>query len=167
MIDLNATLIAQIINFLILVVILTKVAYKPLIKVLDDRKNKIAASMEQAEREKTAAEQLKREYQEQLMAARTQAQTIVEKAVRTAEQSKEEILAEARAEHARMLKTAQEEISRERERAFAQLRGEVVTLSMAAATKIIEKNLDEAAEAKLVANFIEKLDNEKIGGLPC
>lgn len=167
MIDLNATLIAQIINFLILVAILTKVAYKPLIKVLDDRKNQIAASLEQAEREKAAAEQIKRDYQEQLMTARTQAQSIVEKAVRTAEQSKEEILAEARAEHARMLKAAQEEISRERERAFAQLRGEVVALSMAAATKIIEKNLDETANARLVTDFIDKLDDKKIGGLPC
>ncbi|HEY3426454.1 MAG TPA: F0F1 ATP synthase subunit B [Negativicutes bacterium] len=167
MVEINATLIAQIINFLILVAILTKVAYKPLLKVLEDRKNAIAASIEAAESAKTAAEQLKREYQDQLIEARTQAQVIVEKAMKLAEQSKEEILEAAREENARLLKAAQEEIARERDRALAELRGEVVALSLAAATKIIGKNLDTDVNARLVADFIDKLDEQKIGGLPC
>jgi len=115
LVDINATLIAQIINFLILVAILTKVAYKPLMKVLEDRKNKIAESMESAEREKIAAAQLKSEYQDLLVEARTQAQAIVEKAMKLAEQSKDEILESAREENARLLKIAQEEIARERD----------------------------------------------------
>lgn len=167
MIDLNATLIAQIINFLILVAILTKVAYKPLMKTLEERQSKIAGSLETAENEKKAAEQLRREHQEQLNSARAQAQAIVEKAVKLAEESKEEILAEARAEHARMLKNARDEIAREQEKALAELRSEVVSLSMAAATKIIGANLDQQANSKLVSEFIDKLDEKKIGGLPC
>lgn len=167
MIDLNATLIAQIINFLILVAILTKVAYKPLLKILDDRKRKIADSIEFAEQERAAAEQLKVEYQQQLALARTEAQNIVEKAARLAEQTKEEILAQARAEHAKMVKAAQEEIDRERAKALSDLRSEVAALSIAAASKIIAKNIDAETNAKLVADFIEKLDDKKIGGLPC
>lgn len=167
MIDLNATLIAQIINFLILVVILTKVAYKPLMKALEERKERIAASIEQADRERNEAEQLKRDYQQQLAMARTEAQNIVEKATRLAEQTREEIVSAARAEHAKLLKEAQAEIARERQRALSELRSEVVALSMAAASKIIEKNMDTETNSELVANFIAKLDDKKIGGLPC
>lgn len=167
MIDLNATLIAQIINFLLLVVVLTKVAYKPLMKALQERQERIAASIDQADRAKTEAEQLKKEYQEQLARARAEAQSIVEKATRLAEQTKDEIIIAARAEHAKLLKEAQDEIARERQRALSELRGEVVTLSMAAAAKIIEKNLDSETNSKLVADFINKLDDKKIGGLPC
>lgn len=167
MIDLNATLIAQIINFLILVAVLSKVAYKPIMKALADRQERIESNIAQAEREKGEAEKLKREYQEQLALARAEAQNIVEKATRLAEVTKDEILVAARAEHAKMLKEAQEEINRERQKALSELRSEVVALSMAAATKIIEKNLDAEVNAKLVTDFIAKLDDKKIGGLPC
>lgn len=167
MVDLNATLIAQIINFLILVAILTKVAYKPLMKALADRQARIADDLASAEQEKTAAEQLKREYLEQLNEARNQAQLIVEKATKLAEQAKEEILQEARAENARMLKSAQEEIARERERAIKEIKAEVVTIAVAAAGKIVARNLDEQANAALVTDFIEKLGDKKMGGLPC
>ncbi|SDE64124.1 F0F1 ATP synthase subunit B [Sporomusa acidovorans] len=167
MVDLNATLIAQIINFLILVAILAKVAYKPLMQALADRQAKIAESLETAEQEKQAAEKLKQEYLAQLAEARTQAQAIVEKAAKLAEQTKEEMLKEAREESARLLKATQEEITREREHAIAELKGEVVTLAVAAASKIIAQNMDEQVNAKIVDEFINNLDGKKIGGLPC
>lgn len=167
MVDLNATLIAQIINFLILVAILTKVAYKPLMQALADRQAKIADSLETAEKEKQAAEKLRQEYLAQLTEARTQAQAIVDKAAKLAEQTKEEMLKEAREESARLLKATQDEIARERERAIAELKGEVVTLAVAAASKIIAQNMDETANAKIVDDFINNLDDKKIGGLPC
>jgi len=167
LVDLNATLIAQIINFLILVAILTKFAYKPLLKALADRQARIADSLETADKERSAAEQLKREYLEQLAQARTQAQAIVDKASKLAETTKDEILQEARTEHARLLKEAREEIVREQQRAIAELKNEVVSLSIAAATKIIGHNIDSAANAKLVTDFIDRLDNEKTGGLKC
>ncbi|HMM20882.1 MAG TPA: F0F1 ATP synthase subunit B [Selenomonadales bacterium] len=167
MVELNATLIAQIINFLILVAILAKVAYKPLMKALADRQARIEGNLATAEQERTAAAELKREYQEQLAQARTQAQAIVEKATKLAEQTKDEIIQEARAEHARLLKEAREEIARERERAIAELRGEVVSLSIAAATKIVGHNIDAATNSKLVTDFIDKLDADKMGGLKC
>lgn len=167
MIDINGTLLAQIVNFLILVAILAKYAYKPLMKGLADRQMQIMTTIQAAEKEQAEAAALKLEYQEQLASARTEAQAIVEKARKLAEESKEEILAEARAEHARLLKAAQEEIARERELAVAELKGEVVTLSLAAATKIIGHNLDAKANSKLVTEFIDQLDEKKLGGLSC
>ena len=167
MVELNGTLLAQIVNFLILVGILTKFAYKPLMQALEDRQKKVAASIDSAEQAQQEAEELKIGYQEKLSQARVQAQAIVEKAEKLAEEAKETILHEARVESARILKTAQEEVARERILALAQLKGEVVALSMAAATKIIEKNIDNEINANLVASFIEKLDAENTGGLPC
>lgn len=167
MVELNGTLLAQIFNFLILVGILTKFAYKPLMQALEERQKKITDNIESAERERQEAEEIKLGYQKQLADARAQAQAIVEKAEKLAEETKEEILKEARLESARILKTVQDEVARERELALAQLKGEVVALSMAAAAKIIEKNIDNEANATLVSSFIEKLDTQKIGGLPC
>lgn len=167
MVELNGTLIAQIVNFLILVGILTKFAYKPLMQALEERQNKITENIESAQREREEAEEIKLGYQKQLTDARAEAQAIVEKAEKLAEETKEEILKEARLESARILKTVQDEVARERELALAQLKGEVIALSMAAAAKIIEKNIDNEANANLVSSFIEKLDAEKIGGLPC
>ncbi len=165
MVELNATLIAQIINFLLLAYILKKFVFGKVLQAMSDRQARIVGNIESADRERAAAEELKREYQEQLAQARTQAQTIVEKATKLAEQAKDDILKEARAEHARLMKEAQEEIARERERAVAELRNEVVSLSIAAAGKVIGQNLDANANAKLVSDFINNLDGQKIGGV--
>jgi F-type H+-transporting ATPase subunit b len=165
LVELNATLIAQIINFLLLAYILKKFVFGKVLQAMGDRQARIVNSLETADRERTAAEELKREYQEQLAQARTQAQAIVEKATKLAEQAKDDILKEARAEHARLMKEAQEEIVRERERAVAEIRNEVVALSIAAAGKVIGQNLDANANAKLVSDFINKLDGQKIGGV--
>jgi F-type H+-transporting ATPase subunit b len=167
LVDLNGTLLAQIVNFLILLAILAKFAYKPLMQGLAERQQKIADNIDAAERERQEAEKLKLEYKEQLVEVRAKAQAIVEKAEKLAEENKEEILKAARAERDRILKSVQEEVARERELALAKLRGEVVALSMTAATKIVQQNMDTEINAKLVSDFIEKLDDQKIGGLPC
>lgn len=160
-------LLAQVVNFLILMFALAKFAYKPLMKILADRQTFINESLDNAKKEQEKAEKLKQEYQLQLADARNQAQAIIDKATRFAEQTKEEILNEARDEQARMLKAAQAEIVRKREIALGELKNEVVALSLAAAAKIIEKNLDYDTNSKLVNEFINKLDNQSTGGLPC
>ena len=76
MVNFNATLIAQVLNFLILVFILAKFAYKPLMKIMDDRKNKIAGDLAAAETAKTDAESIKAEYAAKLAAARQEAQPL-------------------------------------------------------------------------------------------
>jgi len=161
------TLVAQIVNFLILLFILKKYAYKPLLAAMADRKIRIANDLATAEKERLAAEQLRLEYQLQLQEARNQAQAIIDKALKTAELMKQEILDEARAEHAKMLKNAQLEIARQTESAMAGIRGEVVAMTVAAAAKLIARDMNSELNAKLVAEFIDQLDEQKIGGLPC
>ena len=161
------TLIAQVVNFLILVAILAKFAYKPLLKAMADRQARIANDLQSAEQERVAAQQLHKEYLDQMAQAKAQSQAILDKAVKTAESMKQEILEEARLENARLLKSAQDEIARQTELAIAGLREEVVTLSLAAAAKVIDKEMNSEANTKLVADFIEKWDEKKVGNLPC
>jgi F-type H+-transporting ATPase subunit b len=165
--EINATPIAQIINFLILVSALTYFAYKPLLKMLSDRQMTIQNNLDSAEQEKLEAAQLKKEYLDKLNDARSQAQVIVEKANKMAEQTKEEMLIQARAEREKILQAGHAEIERERYKTENELRNKVVSLSVAAAAKIIDKNMDEQTHAKLVDDFINDLDSEKIGELPC
>jgi F-type H+-transporting ATPase subunit b len=167
MVDINMTLVAQIFNFLILAAILTKFAYKPLMKVLKEREDQIAKSIESAEADELKAQELLKEYHDQLATARIQAQEIVDKAIKRAQEERAAHVKETKREIDQMRKAAQAEIVQERERAVAQLKGEVVALSMAAATKIIGSNIDTEANDRLIGEFIDKLDKDKMGGLPC
>lgn len=167
MIDINMTLIAQILNFLILAVILKAVAYKPIVKMLKAREDKIAESIQKADDDEAKAKAALKEYQDQLAGARIKAQEIVDKAMKRAQEERDAHVLETKKEIEQMKTAAQSEIQRDRERAVDQLRGEVVALSMAAAGKIIRVKMDETESEKLVSEFIEKLNKEQIGDLPC
>ena len=159
------TIVAQILNFLILVLILKFVAYKPVMKMLKEREEKIARSIDAADEQK--AKELLAEYNKQLADARIKAQEIVDKAMKRAQEERDASVAETRREIEQMRKAAKEDIARERERAAMQLRGEMVALSMQAAGKIIAANMDNKTNEKLVSDFIDQLDKDKMGGLPC
>ena len=167
MIELNATFFAQILNFLILVAILRAVAYKPIMRMLKKREDKIADSLNKADADAQKAESVLKDYQDQLAGARIKAQDILDKAERRAREDREASVQATKQEIEQMKKAAQAEIQRERERAVEQLKGEVVTLSIAAAGRIVAKNLDEKESEKLIGDFISELDKDKIGDLPC
>ena len=153
-------------NFAIVLLLLTKFAWNPLLKVIAERQARIAGQIEAADQERVAAEKLRAEYQQQMQNAKGDAQSIMDKAMRQADNTKEEIIASAREEHARLLEAAQEKIARERQQALEDIRSEVVAISVAAAAKIIGQNVDEKVNGKLVDDFITRLDARKQGGTP-
>ena len=160
MIEINATILAQILNFLILVVILRAVAYKPVARLLQQRSDKIRNDLEQADADKKAAEQTLTQYKAQLADAQKKAQAIVEKANVTARQEHDAAVAETRKEIERMKLSAQAEIENERNRAFEDMKSQIVTLSLAAASKVVSKNLDTKENDKLVNEFISSLNKD-------
>lgn len=165
MVDINlGTLLFQIVNFFVLVGILAKFAYKPLLKVLEDRRNKIASDLDNAAQARQSAEQMKAEYEAQLSKARSEAQTIVDKAVKQAAKEGQAQLEAIRAQIAREKEVAQAEIANEREAAIRDMRNEVVTLSMAVAEKLLNKNMDSDMNAKLVADCIDQLQPKQAKG---
>ena len=165
MVDINlGTLLFQIVNFFVLVGILAKFAYKPLLKVLEDRRNKIASDLDNAAQARQSAEQMKAEYEAQLSKARSEAQAIVDKAVKQAAKAGQAQLEAIRAQIAREKEVAQAEIANEREAAIRDMRNEVVTLSMAVAEKLLNKNMDSDMNAKLVADCIDQLQPKQAKG---
>lgn len=167
MIDINATILAQMLNFLILVVVLRAVAYKPIVKMLKDREDTIAASLKKADDDAAKAEAALKEYQAQLANARTKAQDIVDKAEKRAQEDHEAFVQATQKEIAQMKEAAEQQIQRERQQAVEQLKGEMITLSLAAASKIVSKNMDADENEKLIGEFIDQLDKDKIGDMPC
>ncbi len=167
MIDINATILAQMLNFLILVVVLRAVAYKPIVKMLKDREDTIAASLKKADDDAAKAEAALKEYQDQLANARTKAQDIVDKAEKRAQEDHEAFVQATQKEIAQMKEAAEQQIQRERQQAVEQLKGEMITLSLAAASKIVSKNMDADENEKLIGDFIDQLDKDKIGDMPC
>ena len=167
MIDLNATFFAQILNFLILVAILRALCYKPVVRMIKAREDKIAESLAKADSDVAEAESLKKSYQAQLAEAREKAQAIVDKAEKVAASNRETSLQDTKREIEQMKKAAQAEIQRDRERAADQLKKEIVALSLLAAGKVVEKNMEASENEALVGDFIDKLDKDKIGDLSC
>ena len=165
MIEINATILAQILNFLILVVLLRAVAYKPVARLLQQRSDKIRNDLEKAEADRKAAEQTLADYKVQLADAHKKAQDIVDKANLTARQEHDAAVAETRKEIERMKQVAQAEIESERNRAFEDMKSQIVTLSLAAAGKVVSKNIDTKENDKLVNEFISGLNKEMFADL--
>jgi F-type H+-transporting ATPase subunit b len=167
LIDINATLIAQMLNFLVLVVLLRIFAYKPIVKMLKEREERIAGSIKKADDDAAAAEATLKQYQEQLAGARVKAQEIIDKAEKRTREDHEASMQTTKAEIDQMKHAAQQEIQRERALAVEKLKGQVAALSIAAAEKIVSKNIDAAENEALIKEFIDQLDKDKIGDLPC
>ncbi len=163
MVDLNGTVIAQFLNFFILVAILAKFAYKPICGVMEERKNRIANDLETAEQARTDAEAMKAEYTAQIANARQEAQAIIEKAVKEAEATTKAQVLKVREQIANEKEKARQEIERERDRAMNSLRNEVISLSVAMAGKVVAKDMDSATNTKLIEEAIAKLDGKTIG----
>ena len=167
MIDINATLVAQMLNFLILVVVLRLVAYKPIVKMLKEREERIAGSIQKADADKAEAEAVLKDYKAQLASARAKAQDIMDKAEKRAQDEHSAKIQETHSEINQMKEAAQQQIQRERSQAVEQLKSQMVVLSMAAAQKIVSKNMDAAENEALIGEFIDQLNKDKIGDLPC
>ena len=155
MVNVNATFIAQILNFLFLDFVLAKFAYKPLMKMMEERKNKIAGDLANAEKAKEDAEGIKAEYAAKLAAARQEAQEIVENARRTAQAAHDKIMAETKAEQEQAIASAKDAITREKQQALGEIRAQVINLSLIAASKIVEQKLGSEEDKKLAGDIVD------------
>ena len=159
MVEVNGTLIAQILNFFVLVLILAKFAYKPLVQIMEERKQRIENDLLQAQRAKEEAETLQADYAAQLQLARKEAQGIVEAAQKQAEAESQAQIKELRAQLVKEKEVARQEIEREREKAMQQIRAEVITLSVQVAEKLVKKDFSSADNVAFVEDTIAKLDS--------
>jgi F-type H+-transporting ATPase subunit b len=158
MLELNPGLaIWTAITFFILLFVLKKIAWKPLLNALQSREERISSSLELAEKAKEDAEQLLEENKRNLQRAEEQAQQAIREGRATAERLKNEIVEKANASSRRMIEQAKDEIQREKETALNELRREVVDLAIQAASKILGEELDERHHRKVVEGFLREL----------
>lgn len=156
-IQFDYTLVATIISFLLLVWLLKAKAWGPLMKIMEERRTHIESMLSQAESERMQAEQIKREYQEEMRKARQEAQEVIAKATKVSEQRAAEILAESHEEAEKIKKSALVDIERERDRAIADVKSQVADLSILVAEKIIRQKLDLKGQGELIEQFIQEV----------
>jgi F-type H+-transporting ATPase subunit b len=151
-----AQMIFAISNFIILMIAMYFLMYKPLKQTMDKRQDKIKGDIETAEQLKADADQMKVEITAELAKSRETAQEIIARAEKTAEVQKDEIVLAAKAEAQKMIDKAHAEIKEEKEKVLGEIRDEAATLAMMAATKLIERSLDDADHKQLVDKYIEE-----------
>ena len=150
-------LIAYAINFAILVVLLRVLLYKPVKQLLENRKQRIAEGLDAAERAAAAAAEQRGKFERELEEARGTAQAEAAKLAQQAEQVRHEVLQAAEQEAAEIKERAREEIEQERRQAAAELEQQAADLAMAISRKVVGAALDQAAQRRLVDQFVSDL----------
>jgi len=157
------TLLAQIVNFAILFGLLYLVAYRPIMRMIDERSRKIKESMEQTELIKEQAASAEQEAEKRIEAASKEGQEVITRAIRTGEELRQQSQQEARQEAESLIARARTEIQRERDEAIGELRKEFADLTIMAAEKVIERSLDKDAHRQLIDKVLEESTTLKKG----
>jgi F-type H+-transporting ATPase subunit b len=153
-------LIVQILGISFLLILLTGFVYKPMLRVLDERKARIAKGLEDARQASIARENADVEAKKILDEARAEASNIRREAVVAAEGAAKDVEARAREDARAILANAQTEATEERNRILADLRGQVAAISIAAANKLVGASLDEKRQHELITDFFSRVPAE-------
>ena len=147
----------QILGFLLMLWILRRFAWAPVLNMLEARRQKIAGEFAEADQRKADADQLKAKYEQELRGIEAQARQRLQEAVAEGQRVAGEIKANAQQEaHARVA-GAEDQIAREREKAKELLKEQMIRLSVRTAEKILRQKLDESTQRQLVGEFIDEV----------
>ncbi|MCE1190062.1 MAG: F0F1 ATP synthase subunit B [Ignavibacteria bacterium] len=146
-----------VLTFLLLLVILRKVAWTPILQALDEREAKIKESLEQAEKAQSEAKALIEENRQNMSKAEDEARKLLADAQKIAERNIEASRGEAKAQAERIIADAQQEIDRKKQEALNEIKGQIAELSVAIAEKVIRKNLSEQVQKDVIDQYINEL----------
>ncbi|MGC8779835.1 MAG: F0F1 ATP synthase subunit B [Anaerolineae bacterium] len=150
-------LISQFVNFALLAALLYLLLYKPVLRMLAERKARIEAGMRDADAARAAAARAQQEYDRKIAEAQRRAQEIIAQAAQAGEQVSAEIKAEAQREAELIRQRAREEADQEKAHILAEVQSQIAALSMAAAERILGQAVDEATQRRLINQFIASL----------
>ena len=151
-------MIWTIICFLITLFVLKRVAFGPIQKMLDERRERIRQAIEEAERARTEAQKLIQEHRSLMGKARTDAEEILAEARRVADSQRERVREETEADRQRRLEETRRQIEGETQRALEQIRAEVAELTLVATAKVTGKVLDDSDHRRLIEDAVRELD---------
>jgi F-type H+-transporting ATPase subunit b len=155
------TLITQLVTFIILLVLLRFVAYKPLMRMLDERSKRVKDSLEQAEAVKSQAARAEEELKKELEKASREGQERIARAVKAGEEVKQKAQEDAKKDAEQLITRARAEIRRERDEAIGEVRREFADLTVLAAEKVIEKSLNKEDHRELIEKVLKESSNPK------
>ena len=158
LLTLNGTLIAQLLIFVVMLGVLYRFAWGPLLKILNERRERIQQGVEATERAKRELEEAERERQAKLEETRREAQAILDRIAKQAEDLRKELEAKAREQAEALIARARAEIGQEREKAVQDLRSQVADLAVMAAGRIIGESLDAKKHRELIERTIEEAE---------
>jgi F-type H+-transporting ATPase subunit b len=158
LINLDKSLIIQMINFLVLLFILWKLLYKPLVAKMEERTQAIRKSLEEAQAARADAERQRQEHAAQIQAALGEAQAIRATALKEAADEQRRLVEAARAEAGRLVQTAKAEMEQDIRRARQQLRQEVGDLAVQIAERLIKKSLRDEDHHRIVQEALSRVD---------
>jgi len=158
-----STLLAQVINVAVLFGLLYLVAYKPIMRMLDERSNKIKESMDNTERIKEQAERAEEEASRRIEAAAKEGQEAIARAMRTGEDVRQEARQQAKSEAEALIARARSEIQRERDEAIDQLRQGFADITIQAAGRVIDRTLDKKAHRDIIDKVLKESTTLKKG----
>jgi F-type H+-transporting ATPase subunit b len=147
----------QIINFLLVLYLLNRFVFKRVLALIDERQARIAKGLEQAEAAARDRELARAEREAALDEARSEAQAMISRATKIAEDSRAEIVAAARAEAEKVTGRARDEITAEKEKALAELRAHVADLALDAAGKLVRAEMSGPTQRRLVEEFLAEV----------
>ena len=146
-----------ILTFLLLVFVLAKFAWKPLLKMLQDREDMVRSSLEDAEKAKSELERLNEESEAIMAKARSEAQSILADGKAVAEKVKDDIIAKSKEQANKIREDAGNQIQVEKDKAISEIKKEVVNLTLSVAEKLIQKNLSDADNKSLIEESLKKV----------
>lgn len=154
----------QVVNFLLLLFLLNRFLFKPLLARMDERSTTIAKGLEDAETARRDRELARAEREAAVTEARREAAEMIARANKIADDTRNQILTEARTEAEKVTQRAREEINAEKERAMAELRSQVADLALEAASRLVRSEMDGPTQRRLVEDFLaEARPNPKAG----
>jgi F-type H+-transporting ATPase subunit b len=158
LLTINGTLIAQLVIFLLVLFILYRLAWGPLLKILNERRARIAQGVEATQKALQELAAAERERQAKLEEARREAQAMLDRITKQAEDLRKELEAKAREQAEALTAKARAEIQQERQKAVQDLRSQVADLAVMAAGRIIGESLDAKKHRELIERAIEEAE---------
>jgi len=149
-----ALLITQIVGFLILLFLLNRFMFKPIFGILDQRQANIKATYDQLDADRARMDEMRSDYERRLNGIEAESREQIQAAVKDGQILRDNLVADARQQVETIIEQGRNDLERERQAAFLEMRGQIVAIAMAAAGKVVGENLNDARQTKMVDDFI-------------
>ena len=149
-------------TFLVLLGLLAKFAWRPLLAMLETRENMIRTALQDAEKATKEFEQLQEKTKQITAKARKEAQSIITESRSQAEKVKDEILQDAKGKASLIIETAEEQIQAEKKKAISEIRDEVVELSLSVASKLIRRKITSEDSQTLIEESLKEMGSQQL-----